>query len=71
METVTIAVKGMDCTGCVGKTRDAATQVNGVVKLEGNPTTEKVVVTYDPAKTNPDEIITAINKNTTYAATKI
>lgn len=58
--TVTIAVKGMTCGGCVLGTRKVLTRLPGVTEADVSYEKGTAVVTYDPAKVTVEQMIAAI-----------
>jgi copper chaperone CopZ len=58
--TVTLAVKGMTCGGCVLATRKVLTRLPGVTKADVSYEKGTAVVTYDPAKVTVEQMIAAI-----------
>jgi Cd2+/Zn2+-exporting ATPase len=58
--TVTITAPEMDCPSCVGKVESALTDVTGVESADTQPTTGRAVVTYDPDRTDDDELVAAV-----------
>ncbi|SEO94237.1 Cd2+/Zn2+-exporting ATPase [Halogranum amylolyticum] len=53
-------VPDMDCGSCAGKVENALATVDGVVEYETQPTTGRVLVTYDPARTSRGSVVAAI-----------
>lgn len=66
--TITLAVKGMTCGGCVVGTRTVLTRLPGVVKAAVSYEKGTAVVTYDPRKATVEQMIAAI-KTLGYIAT--
>lgn len=62
----TVKVTGMTCSGCEAAVKLAAKKVNGVKDAKANYAKGTAEVTYDPAKTGPDAIATAIAEKTGY-----
>ncbi|ODT04563.1 MAG: hypothetical protein ABS52_04660 [Gemmatimonadetes bacterium SCN 70-22] len=58
--TVTLAVKGMTCAGCVLGTQKVLTRLPGVAKADVSYEKGTAVVTYDPAKVTVEQMIAAI-----------
>ena len=58
MTTLTIPISGMTCGGCVAGVKAALSKVSGVA--EADVRVGEAKVQYDPARTNPDAIRTAI-----------
>lgn len=69
-QTITFAVKGMTCAGCVLSTRKVLTRLPGVAKADVSYEKGTAVVTYDPAKVTEAQMIGAI-KALGYTATKV
>jgi mercuric ion transport protein len=61
LQRVVIPVKGMSCVTCEVAVRNALKRIDGVASAHVSITTKNAAVDYDPAKTNPDKIIAAIN----------
>ena len=61
---VTLKVPDMDCAGCEVGIKIAAGKVNGVKDVKTNSETRTAAVTFDPSKTNPEAIASAITKST-------
>lgn len=59
-KTVTLAVHGMTCGGCVVGTRTVLTRLKGVTKAEVSYEKGTAVVTYDPARVTVEQMIAAI-----------
>ena len=59
-KTVTLAVHGMTCGGCVVGTRTVLTRLKGVTKAEVSYEKGTAVVTYDPARVTVAQMIEAI-----------
>lgn len=68
LKTVTLAVKGMTCGGCVLGTRKVLTRLPGVSKADVSYEKGTAVVTYDPRKVTVEQMIAAI-KTLGYTAT--
>ena len=69
-QTVTFAVKGMTCAGCVLGTRKVLTHLPGVTNADVRYENGTAVVTSDPAKVTEAQMIAAI-KTLGYTATKV
>lgn len=61
VKTDTIKVKG-NCEHCKERIEKASMNVNGVLKAEWNSDDQKLVISYDAAKTSNDEVQKAIAK---------
>jgi Cu+-exporting ATPase len=57
---VTLPVTGMTCASCVRRVERALGKKEGVAEASVNFAAEKTRVVYDPAVTNPDELIGAV-----------
>src|SRR5215204_4204642 len=57
---ITIPVTGMTCASCVRRVERTLSKKEGVAEASVNFAAEKASVTYEPAVTNPDELIGAI-----------
>jgi P-type Cu+ transporter len=57
---INIPVRGMTCASCVRRVERTLSKKEGVAKASVNFAAEKARVTYEPAATNPDELIGAI-----------
>jgi Cu+-exporting ATPase len=57
---ITISVTGMTCASCVRRVERTLSEKEGVAEASVNFAAEKASVTYEPAATNPDELIGAI-----------
>ena len=61
-KTIDLKVSDMTCgVGCVKKVESALAKVDGVSKANVSMP-DKAVVTYDPAKTKPEDLIAALKK---------
>jgi P-type Cu+ transporter len=57
---ITIPVTGMTCASCVRRVERTLSKKEGVAEASVNFAAERASVTYEPAATNPDELIRAI-----------
>jgi len=57
---ITIPVVGMACASCVRRVERTLSEMEGVAEASVNFAAEKTSVVYDPAVTNPDELIEAV-----------
>lgn len=62
VQTITLDIKGMTCTGCEATVKNAANGVNGVLEAEASYDTGKASIKYDQSKTDRQAIVAAINK---------
>jgi copper chaperone CopZ len=67
----TLKVSGMTCAGCEVAVRLAARSVDGVQDVTVSYAKGKAEVTYDPAKTSPAAIATAITKKSGFTAEQV
>lgn len=58
MERMAMSIDGMSCGHCVSAVRAALTAVDGVTVEEVK--VGSAIVSYDPARTRPDEIVGAV-----------
>jgi mercuric ion transport protein len=61
LQRVVIPVEGMSCVTCEIAVRNALKKVKGVVSAHVSVATKNATVDYDPAKTNPGQLVAAIN----------
>lgn len=61
--TSTLKVPDMFCGGCEAAVKMAAKKVDGVKDISTDSAKRTAEVTYDPSKTNADDIASAITKN--------
>jgi mercuric ion binding protein len=61
LQRVVIPVGGMSCVTCKVAVRNALRKVRGVVSAHVSVATKNATVDYDPAKTNSDQLVAAIN----------
>ncbi|HEY5991874.1 MAG TPA: cation transporter [Candidatus Udaeobacter sp.] len=61
LQRVVIPVEGMSCATCEVAVRRALKRVNGVASAHVSVATKNATVDYDPAKTNSDQLVAAIN----------
>lgn len=62
METLTLHIDGMTCGGCVKSVTRILTGIDGVAKAEVSLENKNAVIEFDPAKTNPEALIEAIEE---------
>ncbi|WP_447601335.1 heavy metal translocating P-type ATPase [Nitrospira sp. Nam80] len=62
LEKVTIAVSGMTCAACQGRVQRALEKEDGVAAASVNLMLKNAVITYDPAATSPDRLVSAIRR---------
>lgn len=61
-KTTTLEVKGMTCASCSVAVKTALKRVEGYKSAEVSVKDGRVVVTYDPAKTDPAKLAAAVTK---------
>ena len=62
VQTITLDIEGMTCTGCEATVKNAASSVDGVLEADAYYDTGQATVKYDKSKTNREAITAAINK---------
>ncbi len=62
LKVCTLKVSGMTCDGCAAAVKRVAKKVDGVTDADVSYEKGRAVVTFDPAKTNPDAIAKAVTK---------
>jgi putative mercuric ion binding protein len=62
METLTLNIGGMTCGGCVKSVTRILENTEGVAKAEVSLENKNAVIEFDPAKTNPEALIEAIEE---------
>ncbi len=62
VERVTIPVSGMTCAACQGRVQRALAKTPGVVDASVNLMTNNAVVSFDPARVAPNELVARIEK---------
>ncbi|OFR05118.1 heavy-metal-associated domain-containing protein [Neisseria sicca] len=60
METLTLNIGGMTCGGCVKSVTRILENTQGVAKAEVSLDNKNAIIEFDPAKTNPEALIEAI-----------
>jgi mercuric ion transport protein len=68
LDRVVIQVGGLSCLACEIPVRHALRRIDGVRSMQVNAGTKTATVDYEPAKTNPEQLVAAIN-STGYRAT--
>jgi copper chaperone CopZ len=61
LERVLIPVEGMSCATCEVAVQVALKRINGVASAKASVASKNATVDYDPAKTTPDQLVTAVN----------
>jgi copper chaperone CopZ len=64
----TISVDGLSCVACEIPVRHALRRVDGVKSVGVNAATKTATVDYDPVKTNPQQLVGAINSTGYHAS---
>ena len=67
-QLVTLKLPAMDCAGCEIGVRIAANKVDGVKDVKTDSDKRTADVTFDPSKTSPQAIASAITKGTGFEA---
>ena len=62
LEKIEIATEGEDCDECVRKLRPVLKKITEVKDVKVDLKHERVIVTFDPRKTNPPDLHDAILK---------
>lgn len=62
MQTVTLGISGMTCSGCVRSVSKVLNTLDGVVKSEVSLDDRRAVVDYDPGKLGVDQLKRAIEE---------
>lgn len=67
-EVCTIKVEGMACGACAARVEREARKIDGVTAAKVSQPKGTAEITYDPAKTSPEEIARLITKTTGFVA---
>lgn len=67
-ETCKLKITGMTCGGCAVSVKMAAKKVDGVTEAKVSYENGLAEVTYDPSKTTPEKIASAITKTSGFKA---
>ena len=62
LQTLELPVKGMDCADCTVHVQKALTELEGVQSAKVFLSSEKAVVSFDPAKVTPSTLRQSIEK---------
>jgi len=62
VETITLDIKGMTCTGCEATVKNAAGGVDGVLEADASYDTGQATIKFNRSKTDRTAIVAAINK---------
>jgi copper chaperone CopZ len=65
---VSLRVQGMVCPNCERTVESVLSGTEGVVSAEADRRTASVTITYDPARTTPEQLAGVINSQTYYQA---
>ncbi|MDF1552862.1 MAG: metal-binding (seleno)protein [Deferrisomatales bacterium] len=60
--TVELAVKGMTCASCTFAVKAALKKLDGVKDAKVSYREKKAVVTYDPDRVTPEDLVSAVDK---------
>lgn len=61
LNRVVISVEGLSCVACEIPVRHALRRTDGVKSVNVNAATKTATVEYEPARTNPEQLVAAIN----------
>jgi copper chaperone CopZ len=61
LQRVVIPVEGIWCVACEIPVRHALKRIDGVASVQVSGAGKSATVDYDPARTNPDQLVAAIN----------
>jgi mercuric ion transport protein len=61
LHRVVIPVEGLTCVTCEIAVRHGLRRIDGVKAMQVRAATQTATVDYDPAKTNPEQLVAAIN----------
>lgn len=65
-EEVTVKAGGMYCVNCEQRVESALGGLEGVQSVTADRKSETAVVTYDPAKVTPEDMVATIDNHTAY-----
>lgn len=65
-EEVTLEAEGMYCPNCEARVESAVGGLDGVESVSANHNTQQATVTYDPSQVSPEDMVAAINNQTSY-----
>ena len=68
VETVEVKLTGMMCGGCASKVYNVLKETDGVVDNQVKYPGDVAIVTYDPEKIQPAEIVSTIEDQTDFKA---
>ena len=69
--TTTLHIEGMTCAGCETAVKLVLKKTPGVLSADVSYEAKRAVVKFDPAKTTPEKIATAIAKSLSYTVTVV
>jgi mercuric ion transport protein len=61
LNRMVVSVEGLSCVTCEIPVRHALRRIDGVKSAHVNAATKTATVDYEPAKTNPEQLVAAIN----------
>lgn len=61
MTTITYTVPNINCNHCVHAIKTEVSEVEGVSKVEGDPTTKQIIVTFETPATE-EKIVTVMKE---------
>lgn len=67
-QRVALHVEGMTCGGCAISTRVVLNRLDGVKKVEVSYEQKRALVTYDPSRVTPPQMIAALKEKLDYTA---
>jgi copper chaperone CopZ len=68
LHRMVVSVEGLSCVTCEIPVRHALRKVDGVKSVEVSAATKTATVDYDPAKTDPEHLVAAINSTGYHAS---
>jgi mercuric ion transport protein len=68
LNRIVISVEGLSCVTCEIPVRHALRRIDGVKSADVNAATKTATVDYEPAKTNPEQLMAAINSTGYHAS---
>ena len=69
--TTTLHIEGMTCAGCETAVKLVLKKTPGVISAEVSYEEKRAIVTFDPAKTTPQKIATAVAEALSYKVTVV
>jgi len=61
LNRIVVSVEGLSCVACEISVRHALRRIDGVKSVDVNAATKTATVDYEAAKTNPEQLVAAIN----------